>query len=479
MAIISGIFNDPFGYPLANVTIKLTARSTTSATLSGTSAAAVTGKDGSYSMSVLTGLYAVSAIINRTDDYLGVIQVYPDSEDGTLNQFLNNFDPDDVTPDVIADLVVLVAAAIDAAKSAEDSAETAAKYAVVPRGTYDAGTEYAENDIVEAAGSEYRATAAVHGIAPPASPWELFLAAGEPGPANVLTIGTVTTVEPDVPSSATITGESPNQVLNLSLTQGKQGQPGKTGPANVLTVDGVTTLEPDQAARVEISGDSPAQSLKFYIPKGEEGNAGPANTLTIGTVTTVGPDEPSSATITGEAPNQVLSLSLTQGEKGDKGSGADVIQIAPGDTLDPLTAGVGTYYLSTGAILSNGPASGVTDIYSAAVQVRVPGVSVRLTVHAHFNETSGYNHCGDFELMESGTDLFWSKIGPGENSNPVAGKNFVMVDAGAGFAVVAMTSRDEFTTLIAGKVYGLLTEDEDTQLMKLTTAALDKLRIST
>lgn len=47
---------------------------------------------------------------------------------------------------------------------------------------------------------------------------------GEPGPPNTLTIGTVDTVPPGTGSSATITGDAPNQILNLSLEQGEPGE---------------------------------------------------------------------------------------------------------------------------------------------------------------------------------------------------------------------------------------------------------------
>lgn len=89
MATISGIFNDPFGNALAGVTITLTARTTTEETLSGTTASVTTDTDGSYSMSVLTGCFAVSATIGKQVDYLGVIEVNSDSVDGTLNEFLS------------------------------------------------------------------------------------------------------------------------------------------------------------------------------------------------------------------------------------------------------------------------------------------------------------------------------------------------------------------------------------------------------
>ena len=49
---------------------------------------------------------------------------------------------------------------------------------------------------------------------------------GPAGPANVLTIGTVTSGNV---ASATITGEAPNQVLNLVLEKGDKGETGATG----------------------------------------------------------------------------------------------------------------------------------------------------------------------------------------------------------------------------------------------------------
>lgn len=50
---------------------------------------------------------------------------------------------------------------------------------------------------------------------------------GSPGPANTLTIGTVQSGDT---ASATITGEAPNQVLNLVLVKGDTGPEGKQGP---------------------------------------------------------------------------------------------------------------------------------------------------------------------------------------------------------------------------------------------------------
>ena len=93
---------------------------------------------------------------------------------------------------------------------------------------------------------------------------------GPVGPANVLTIGSVTSGKV---ASATITGEAPNQVLNLVLEkgdkgetgdigpQGKTGETGKTGPqglqgnpgADAPTITGITIRQSDYHLIVTLS----------------------------------------------------------------------------------------------------------------------------------------------------------------------------------------------------------------------------------
>jgi hypothetical protein len=58
------------------------------------------------------------------------------------------------------------------------------------------------------------------------SVWKDAGTEGPPGPVNSLSIGPVTAVGPEGSPSATITGTSPNQVLNLTLQQGPEGPPG-------------------------------------------------------------------------------------------------------------------------------------------------------------------------------------------------------------------------------------------------------------
>ena len=108
--------------------------------------------------------------------------------------------------------------------------------------------------------------------------------AGPVGPANTLSIGSVTKGDD---ASATITGEAPNQTLNLVLPKGDQGPQGEPGP------------------------------------KGDQGSTGPANTLSIGSVVK---GDNASASITGEAPNQTLNLVLPKGDQGAKGDKGDAGQ---------------------------------------------------------------------------------------------------------------------------------------------------------
>ena len=251
MATISGIFNDPFGKPLARVVIELTARKTTSVTFTGTNAAAVTAEDGSYSMSVLPGVYAVTANIQSAPDYMGIIQVYADSPDASLNQYLAAFNPDDVTPLVLAEMQAILLATLAAAKAAEESAEKAASYALKFLGPYDAAIAYEINDVVLCDGSQYKALDITQGTPPPGAPWELYVERGEPGPANILTVDTVTTLEAGSLATVEIIGNTPSQIVNFGIPK---GDPGKDAPPQLIPKPG--ELGSTVLASLSVSGSA-------------------------------------------------------------------------------------------------------------------------------------------------------------------------------------------------------------------------------
>lgn len=109
---------------------------------------------------------------------------------------------------------------------------------------------------------------------------QLPVPVGPAGPANTLTIGTVETLPADQPATASITGESPAQKLNLGIPQGKQGAtgnpgaPGKDGQTPTIAVGTVTTLDPGQDATAEITGETPNLTLNLGIPEGQPGKDG-------------------------------------------------------------------------------------------------------------------------------------------------------------------------------------------------------------
>lgn len=180
--------------------------------------------------------------------------------------------------------------------------------------------------------------------------WHLFR--GEPGPQGIqgpvgpsvnLSIGEVTDGDS---ASATITGTSPNLVLNLTLPKGEKGDPGVEGPQGPKGDQGeqgvqgeqgpkgeqgdvgpapnfsIGEIEEGDIANVTIDGSSPNYTLNFTLPKGdkgdkgETGDVGPSVNLTIGTVQK---GDNANATISGTSPNYSLNLTLPKGDKGDTG----------------------------------------------------------------------------------------------------------------------------------------------------------------
>ena len=167
---------------------------------------------------------------------------------------------------------------------------------------------------------------------------DLPVPVGPAGPPNVLEIGTVETLPADQPATASITGESPAQKLNLGIPQGKQGAtgnpgaPGKDGQNGVtptLAAGNVETLEPGQPATASVTGEGSAYQINLGIPRGQtgaqgapgqNGEDGQTPTITVGSVTTLDPGQDATAEITGETPNLVLSLGIPQGQPGKDGT---------------------------------------------------------------------------------------------------------------------------------------------------------------
>lgn len=98
---------------------------------------------------------------------------------------------------------------------------------------------------------------------------------GDTGPSNVLTIGTV---ESGAQASATITGEPPNQTLNLVLPKGD------AGATPNIQIGTVTTLDAGADATASMSGTPENPLLNLGIPKGADGGSDRSLGLTGATV---------------------------------------------------------------------------------------------------------------------------------------------------------------------------------------------------
>lgn len=270
---ISGVYRDPEAQPLPGVTLVFETLYNSSQTQLQMTVKTITDEEAAYKIGLVPDVYTVTEVNAGRKKWLGNIQIFADSAPGTLNEYLTSFQADQVRPGILAEMEEIL----------EETKEVAAGAGVVPCGPYQPDTAYEVNDLVEWGGSEYRATAEVYGIAPPDAPWELFLAKGndgedgEAGPPNVLEIGQVVTLEPGEPARADITGDSPNQTLNLAIPAGKNGEDGgdgkdgEPGPANTLTIGTVLTVDYGQPAAAEITGEAPDQTLNLTIPAGPQG----------------------------------------------------------------------------------------------------------------------------------------------------------------------------------------------------------------
>ena len=224
---------------------------------------------------------------------------------------------------------------------------------------------------------------------------------GATGPSNTLAIGTVTSA---ASPSATITGTSPNQTLNLVLPKGDKGDTGNTGntgPANTLTIGTVTS---GGVADATITGTSPNQVLNLVLPKGDPGDPGTdgvdgtAATIAVGTVTTGAPGTSATVVNSGTSSAAVFDFTIP---RGDPGSGSGT-----GDVVGPASSvnnSVALFNGTTGKLLKDGGVLG-TAAFSAsssfataaqgtkadtAVQPGSLGTAAGLNVPATGNAASG------------------------------------------------------------------------------------------
>ncbi|WP_370556938.1 prophage tail fiber N-terminal domain-containing protein [Edwardsiella tarda] len=131
---ISGKLINGIGEPIKNCKITLKSISTSTAVIAHTTASQTPSAAGDYSMSVEPGKYKVTLCVDGfPPEYVGDIQVYKDSPNGTLNYFLGLPQDNDLRPDAIkhfeamVDKVASQVAEVEKSKlAAEGSARAAA-----------------------------------------------------------------------------------------------------------------------------------------------------------------------------------------------------------------------------------------------------------------------------------------------------------------------------------------------------------------
>ncbi|EIN7571551.1 prophage tail fiber N-terminal domain-containing protein [Salmonella enterica] len=155
MPIISGTLKDGAGHPVADCNIILKALNTTNAVIMTTTASVGTNA-GQYRIDALPGRYEVTlAVETWPPQKVGVINVYADSPDGSLNDFLTAVSGDYLTPDVMKRFEQLTRQAEASAGQAEASAGQAAQTAGdVERSL--SGTQAAKDAAAESANSAAR-----------------------------------------------------------------------------------------------------------------------------------------------------------------------------------------------------------------------------------------------------------------------------------------------------------------------------------
>lgn len=99
---------------------------------------------------------------------------------------------------------------------------------------------------------------------------------GSPGQTPNITIGIIETLPEGSEVTASITGETPNLILNLGIPKGRDGTEGEPGQAATIQITETETVSSDiPAAMIEVEG-STAQNRKYkaQIPRGQQGPAG-------------------------------------------------------------------------------------------------------------------------------------------------------------------------------------------------------------
>ncbi|WP_392430629.1 prophage tail fiber N-terminal domain-containing protein [Edwardsiella piscicida] len=130
MARITGILKDGMGKPITHCEIALKALRTSASVIVHTVASQSPGEAGLYDMAAEPGQYRVTLCVDGyPPEYVGDIQIYHDSPDGTLNYFLGLPVDGDLRPDVMKEFEMMVAKVSAQSAEVEKNKDAAAESA--------------------------------------------------------------------------------------------------------------------------------------------------------------------------------------------------------------------------------------------------------------------------------------------------------------------------------------------------------------
>lgn len=214
-------------------------------------------------------------------------------------------------------------------------------------------------------------------------------------------------------TNITVTVPSQPQIVQVAIpgAQGPIGPNGPTGgpgPANSLTIG---TVSSGGTAAASLTGVAPNQTLNLTLPSGPTGSPGQPATLTMGTVTTLNAGDNVTATLTGTAPNYILNLGIPRGPAGAATGTVTVANITDasttgrtllqsGDAAAARTAiGAGTSSLALGTTAATAAAGNHT--HTAAAVGAIPAFADPNADRLVFWDDSA----GSFQPLTLGTGL--------------------------------------------------------------------------
>ncbi|HGA5460553.1 TPA: prophage tail fiber N-terminal domain-containing protein [Salmonella enterica subsp. diarizonae serovar 50:k:z35] len=262
MPIISGVLKDGAGQPIAGCTIQLKAVNTTSAVIM-TTTARVGAIAGAYNIEALPARYEVTlAVEGYPPQKVGIIDVYADSPDGSLNDFLTATKVEYLTPDVMNQFKLLAQQSREAADRAnaasqgvsaiKDAAEKAASGAALSE-------QNAAGSALAAKGSETSAANSAAG-------------------AKVSATGAATSADSAKRDAASVAA-SKQDAATSATTAATSATQAATSAAAALTSQNAAKLSESGAGASAASAQAALRAAELIAktpgPQGEKGDPGP------------------------------------------------------------------------------------------------------------------------------------------------------------------------------------------------------------